>query len=262
MRAPATSRPLRDLGLAITLLTVLPLRVTWPEDERPDVAGYFPTAGLLLGAFGFALLYGPVVVGVPFRIAGASHTLLLAALLVTCWALLTRMLHWDALADVADAYWGAYEPARRLEIMSDPHIGVFGASTLVLVAIIQVTAVSALIGQSALAALVIAPILGRFAAVFGSWLGRPARQTGLGVAVAGWPRAASASFATAVLVGIAVTASVAGSGVPVGVVVSVVAALGTPHVLASRFGGITGDVLGASVLLTETTALVLFALVW
>ena len=46
-----------------------------------------------------------------------------------------------------------------------------------------------------------------------------------------------------------ITARVAGT-------VGVVCALGVPHVLARRFGGVTGDVMGASVILTETLLLV------
>jgi cobalamin synthase len=40
----------------------------------------------------------------------------------------------------------------------------------------------------------------------------------------------------------------------------VLVALAVPHLLATRFGGVTGDVLGASVLLTETALFVAFAL--
>jgi len=40
-----------------------------------------------------------------------------------------------------------------------------------------------------------------------------------------------------------------------------VVALGVPHVLAGRFGGVTGDVLGASVLLTETVIFAAIAFV-
>jgi len=38
-------------------------------------------------------------------------------------------------------------------------------------------------------------------------------------------------------------------------------ALAVPHLLAGRFGGVTGDVLGASVMLTETLLFVVFAMV-
>jgi adenosylcobinamide-GDP ribazoletransferase len=258
----ATSRPLRDLALAITMLTIVPLRAMWPEEESPDVAGYFPAAGVLLGVFGYALAYGPVVIGVPFSSGSVPHSLLLAALLVTGWGLLTRLLHWDGLADVADAFWGSHEPARRLEIMSDPHTGAFAAAAVTLVGMVQVTAVSVLIGEGALLAIAAAPVLGRFGAVFGSWFGVSVKQSGLGAAVTRRPRAASALFAIAVLGVVALLCANAGVWPMVGVLASVVIALGVPHLLASRFGGITGDVLGASVLLTETAALIVFALVW
>jgi adenosylcobinamide-GDP ribazoletransferase len=262
VRASATSHPFRDAALAFTLLTVIPLRVRWPDGERPDVAGYFPVVGVLLGAFGYTLLYAPVTLAVPFAGQALPHSLLIAALLITAWALLTRMLHWDGLADVADAYWGAHDHRRRLEIMGDSHVGAFGVTSLVLVALVQVAAVSVLITEGALLAIAVIPVLGRYAAVFGSWLGAPAKETGLGAAVAGRPRPASAIAAAGVLATTAALAWGAGTAALPAVVACVVIALGVPHVLASRFGGITGDVLGASVLLTETASLVVFALVW
>lgn len=262
MRIPATSRPLRDVALALTLLTVLPLRVRWPSNERPDVAGYFPVAGALLGAFGYAFLYAPVINGVPFAGQTTPYALFGSALLVTFWALATRMLHWDGLADVADGYWGAHEQARRLEIMSDSHVGAFGATALVLVGLLQVASASVLIAEGALLAIAITPVLGRFGAVFGSWLGTPARESGLGAAVAGPPRRASAAVTAGILAATMVLAWGSGVGALGAVAVCVVIALGVPHLLASRFGGITGDVLGASVLLTETVSLVVLALLW
>ena len=259
MRSQATSRPFRDLGLSLTLLTVVPLRTRWPEAERPDIAGYFPAAGLLLGGFAFLLAYAPVVHDVPFSSESPLHALLLAAVLITVWALLTRMFHWDALADVVDAYWGADEPDRRRSIMSDPHVGAFGACGLVLAVLLQLTAVAVLIGQGALLALAMAPVLGRYAAVFGAWLGTPAKPTGLGAAVAGRPRGASVLFAAALFAAVALAAGRVGPGELMVVIAGLLLSLATPHLLAARFGGVTGDVLGAAVLLTETAVLVLFA---
>jgi adenosylcobinamide-GDP ribazoletransferase len=262
VRTTATSRPFRDVALAVTLLTAIPVRARWPDGERPDIAGYFPVVGVLLGALGYGLLYAPVTRAVPFAVQAPPHSLLSAALLITAWALLTRMLHWDGVADVADGYWGAHDQGRRLEILRDPHVGAFGVTALVLVALVQVAAVSVLIAEGALLAIAFVPVLGRYAAVFGSWLGAPAKETGLGAAVAGGPRPTSAIAAAAVLATTVALAWATGTAALLGVTVCVLIALGVPHVLASRFGGITGDVLGASVLLTETASLVVFALVW
>jgi cobalamin synthase len=49
-------------------------------------------------------------------------------------------------------------------------------------------------------------------------------------------------------------------GITIGAI-GVFAALAVPHVLALRFGGVTGDVMGASVLITEAVLLTAFALV-
>ncbi|TLM78034.1 MAG: adenosylcobinamide-GDP ribazoletransferase, partial [Actinobacteria bacterium] len=43
--------------------------------------------------------------------------------------------------------------------------------------------------------------------------------------------------------------------------VAVFSALAVPHLIAQRMGGVTGDVMGASVLITETIAFTTFALV-
>lgn len=261
MTAPASSRPMRDLILALTLLTAIPFRAEWPEGRRPDVAGYFPVAGVLVGAGGALLPYALQAFGVVTLAKTDPLTLLLAAMVLVVWGLLTRLLHWDALADVADAYWGSHDQQRRLAIMSDSYVGAFGVAAVVLVALVQTAALAVLIGHGALIALVLAATLGRYAAVFGSWFGKPAKETGLGASVAGPPRVASAAAALAVLAIIGYLAWLEGSPVPVVAGAGVALALVVPHVLASRFGGITGDVLGAGVMLTETAVLVLMALV-
>lgn len=241
------------------MLTVLPLRATWPTDERPDVAGYFPLAGAIVGATGALMLLAARALGEggdPLRSA------LLAALVVLVWALLTRMLHWDALADVADAYWGAHDRQARLAIMSDPHTGAFGTTAVTLIALVEVSALSVLIAAGGMVPVFIAATLARYAAVFGAWFGTAAKPNGLGAAVIGPPATGSATAAGLVLGLIGFAAWSGGPLVFGATVAGLVVALGVPHVLASRFGGVTGDVLGASVVLTEAASLVLFALVW
>ena len=269
------SRPLRDAALAFTLVTALPLRVEWPEAEgRPDVAGWFPLVGALLGLLGAAIvLAAGLLIGALGPAGVASYTfgpvaLPLAVVVAASWALATRMLHWDGLADTADGLGGASEPAARRAIMSDSATGAFGATAVVFVALAQVSALAAILGSSAqpltlkVAIIVAVPVLGRLAATMACWLGTPAGPGGLGASVMGRPSAAGALAAVTVLVACAVMLS-ADAGVH-GVAwfaAGIVIAGAVPHVLAGRVGGVTGDIMGASVLLTEAATLLLATLV-
>lgn len=242
-------RPLRDAALALSLLTVLPVRARWPEGEKPSVAGWFPLVGLLLGS-GSWVLAALLALGL-----GERTPLLQAVVVVTAAALLTRFLHYDGLADVADAWWGGDTPVRRREIMKDSATGAFGATALGLCLIAQVASVEALILAGALWCLPVAHVSARFAATFAAWLGVPA-SPGLGAAVSGRPDVASGLAATIGLAAVTVVAW-AGGGVA-GLALAglgIILALGVPHVIASRMGGVTGDVMGASVVIVEVLVL-------
>ncbi|MGA4989126.1 adenosylcobinamide-GDP ribazoletransferase [Nonomuraea bangladeshensis] len=167
------------LRFAVGTLSVFPVRV-----ERVDrqVAGQAmtlaPLIGLALGA----------VAGLPLLLP--VHPLLGAALAVGLLALLTRGLHLDGLADLADGL-GSGKPAdQALGIMKKSDIGPFGVMTLLLVLLAEV---AALAGTGAgYAALVTACVAGRLAL---TWACRPrvpaARPEGLGAAVAGSVRPAA-----------------------------------------------------------------------
>ena len=248
--------PLRDAGLAISLLTVVPTGARMPEQGGTQSAAYFPLAGAVPGVLLWALAHLAEKVGV---VPHAPYVV--AALLVTAAALSTRLLHFDGLADVADGFWGGHEPARRLEIMSDSATGAFGASAVALVALLEVSAVGAVLSASRLLVLLAVPMLARFAATCAAWLGTPARPGGLGRSVIARPTALS------LVVGVGTVSLVTGALVyaygplgGVGAGLGVLLALGVPHVIAQRFGGVTGDVMGASVLITEALLFAFFAL--
>ncbi len=64
--------------------------------------------------------------------------MLVGAAVIAAWALLTRFLHWDGLADTTDGLLGGSTPERRLEIMRDSRVGSFGVTAIVMVALLQV----------------------------------------------------------------------------------------------------------------------------
>ena len=247
--------PLRDLALALSTLTVLPMGVTWPEGERTDAPGYYPLVGLLVGAFAYAVLMLFAVPGWNVR-----APLVVAACIVALLALSTRMLHWDGLGDVADAF-GAHDRARRLEIMGDSSIGAFGVTAIALCVVIQTASLAQLVAPGRAWALVAVPVFSRLAATFAAWFGKPARTTGLGASVIGAPRP-GALVPAALTLALVAALNVLAWSVPevVLTVVGVVAALVVPHLLALRFGGVTGDVMGASVVVVETVLFAFLAL--
>lgn len=255
----ARSRPIRDLGLAVTLLTALPVPVKMPaEGERRDVACWFPLIGLVFGV----LLAGVALIGHRYLPATASTG---AVLILFALAAATRFLHWDGLADVADGWFVPKE--RRLEVLADTHIGAFGAIVVVFAAIAQVNAVVELaVTPQGAALLVLAPLFGRAAATFSAWLGKPARPGGLGSSVMGSPSFHGLVIAlVSTVLGVFVSMIVFDASLVALMVTTAVAILlaaGVPHLIAMRFGGVTGDTMGASVVVTETAVLVFAAAVF
>ncbi len=249
--------PVRDAALAVSLLTIVPTRVRWPESGGTQVAGWFPAVGGLLGLLGYGIAKAVEVA--PFL---RPAPLVLAGLIVLVCALATRLLHFDGLADVADGYWGSHDPERRLEIMSDSHTGAFGAAAVSLFSILLVAAVGSILAAPHEVPLLIVPVFSRFAATAAAWLGKPARTGGLGRSVMGSPSALAVIVAVATL-GLATYAAwlgFQGAGLALSGV-GLLLALGVPHVLALRFGGVTGDVMGASVLITEALLFAAYAMV-
>jgi adenosylcobinamide-GDP ribazoletransferase len=248
---------MRGLRLAVTLLTAIPLgpsRVAGPPSRREAGAAmiWAPAVGLVLGA---------AAAGVLELAARAGHTgpLLAAVLAIASLALLTRGLHLDGLADLADGL-GSRQPAERaLDIMKRSDVGPFGVATLVLVLAVQVAALAqAQVLGRGLPALIAAAGASRLAVTWACRRGVPAaRGSGLGALVAGTVHpAVPAALSVAALAAAYTFGLVAGVAVTAGLVVS--AALCALAV--RRLGGITGDVLGALVEVTTAACLLVMAL--
>jgi adenosylcobinamide-GDP ribazoletransferase len=266
MRWPMSWQGLR---LSVTLLTVIPWRR--PDDgtaaapPRATVAAamaWAPAVGLLLGVLASAVL---MVADHPL----GTGPLTAAGLAVGSLALLSRGLHLDGLADLADGL-GSGKPAPvALDIMRRSDIGPLGTVTLILTLIIQVAALghaeSASHGRGP-AALIAAVVAARLAITWACRHGVPAaRREGLGALVAGTVRPAIPVVSTLVTLAAAIAAVVISATVigeplgwtfPLAVVAGLAAAWGLERHAVRRLGGITGDVLGALAEVTTTVTLV------
>jgi adenosylcobinamide-GDP ribazoletransferase len=250
--------PRSGLRLAMTLLTAIPLNGTGAAEPSPSrqTAGaamaWAPAVGLLLGAAAAAVL----------ELAarwGRTGPLLAAVLAVTALALLTRCLHLDGLADLADGL-GSRQPAgRALEIMKRSDIGPFGVVALVLTLAVQVAALAqAQVLGRGVPAVITAVVAGRLALTWACRRGVPAaRGTGLGALVAGTVHPAVPAVLTA-----AAFAAAAAAGLIFGIALAagLASALALTALAVRRLGGITGDVLGGMAEVTAAIGLLVTAI--
>jgi adenosylcobinamide-GDP ribazoletransferase len=238
----------RGAAAAVAFLTRVPvgrLTALGPDDVARG-AVLFPVVGAGIGA-----LVGGVAVGLDSRLT----LLLAAALAVAVEALVTGAIHLDALADTADGL-GASTRERALEVMREPAIGSFGATALALDLLVKTAALAALLdGPDPVLAATAAVALGRAAPLALSWALPYARAAaGTGASLADGARATSLAAGLLLGVGIAVAAlGLRGLWLAAGAAVAV---LVVGLVAGRRFGGVTGDVLGAAVELGTTFALV------
>lgn len=232
--------------LSITTLTVLPVR--GGRIDRPAAAvamSVAPAVGALLGL---------LLAGILWLLREAhAPALVAAAVTVTAAALLTRGMHLDGLADTVDALGSYRRGEAALEIMKKSDIGPFGVAAIALTLLVQASALTAL----PVAAVVVAFAAGRVAVPLACRRGVPAaRPEGLGALVAGTVPLPVAVLGAALVVAAAaaVTPDRPWQG-PVAVVVALSAVLLLVRHCVRRFGGITGDVLGATVEVATTVAL-------
>ncbi|GAA2627365.1 adenosylcobinamide-GDP ribazoletransferase [Paractinoplanes durhamensis] len=239
------------LRLAVTTLTVFPIR--GGRVDRPAAAwamSLSAVVGAALGAALAAILWALRELGAPPLVA--------AAVTVAAAALLTRGMHLDGLADTVDALGSYRSGDAALDIMKKSDIGPFGVAAIALTLLIQTATVAALSPW----ALVAAFAAGRLAITVACRRGVPAaRPEGLGALVAGTVPVPVALLGAIVVAGAAAAATPGRPWLgPVAVVIALSAVLLLLRHGVRRFGGITGDVLGASVELATTSALVVLSL--
>lgn len=262
-----------SLRLAFGTLTILPVKP--PTHVDRDTAGWAMTFAPLVGLVLATLL------GVPLWLlsdAGAGSPFLLAALTIGALAWLTRAMHLDGLADVADGLGSGRRGEDALAIMKKSDIGPFGVATLLLVLLIQVTALATCIGAGYGAlALGSALVISRLMISFLCRKYSAARPDGLGSLVAHSVSRGQEFLAHALMWGGLIAVTVAARGEdrrlanvldadPLGgfwftvVIVAIALPVQLSRRAATRFGGATGDLYGAGVEIMFTSLLVALAL--
>jgi len=227
------------LKALLSFFTVLPVRCA-PLDEAARQIHLLPLVGVVTGLPGAVLILSAHVVPPGVAAALALGAVLLAA----------GLHHADGVLDVGDALMVRGSTERRREVLKDARIGIGGVGALFLVYAPTVAALSALCatspGRTALA-LLAGEVSAHSAMLLTLAFGEPAEARSSSVpfvrALAG-PRR-TVGVALALLVPLPFLLPIGGLA-PLAALAIPLAVLGALRIASGAFGGIGGDVSGAT----------------
>jgi adenosylcobinamide-GDP ribazoletransferase len=233
---------------AVAFLTRIPVPSSVHMNERNlrRSARWFPAVGMLLGSIYAASAWLAI---------GMFPAPVIAVLLLMLNALLTRAIHLDGLADMADGFGAGRTTEDVLRIMRDHAVGSYGATALILLLLFNAACLSELVAtRQCFWALFVAPALSRWSIVFLSQLAPYARRSTNG-AVAGIGSLCQSmtrfdmAFATVLCI---VLPLVCGIKRMLACWLGVLTVtLFMAWLCRRRIGGITGDTQGANVVISE-----------
>lgn len=240
---------LKNLKVSLQFLTIIPLgKKEISPEELGRTIPYFPLAGLVIGVFA-SLVY--TVFLSPFFPRDVCDILILLLLVF-----LTGGLHLDGLSDMLDGLGSGKDRESSLRIMKDSRIGAFGTIGLIFAVLMKYIFLNNIDTSFLVSMLILMPVYGRWSILILGYRSQYAGQErGLGtVFVEKTDRDACIKGSV-----IALLASLIVSGLRGLVILGLVFALVflLKRYFEKRLGGVTGDIYGAVIELSEITALLI-----
>lgn len=237
----------KSISSVVSFLTIIPSKNVDLETVAKNMY-LFPVAGALIGliigatGYGLSLFAQPLITGL---------------LLTGALAIITGIHHTDALCDFADGIMAKGTKEKKLKAMRDPAVGSAGVITVVLYAAGMILALSMMKGFALFEAILLSELMAKLSMVIQANRGLSAWE-GLSSPFAQSmkdPKKIAAAAALAIVPTLIL-------GGTVGIFV-VIACVGMSFLLLSvanrSFGGISGDVFGASNELVRLASLLIFA---
>jgi adenosylcobinamide-GDP ribazoletransferase len=196
--------------------------------------------------------FGLVLLALALGLGGVLSPGVLAALLLAVLeGALVGGFHLDGLSDTFDALRAPEE--RRLQALKDSAAGPAGVASVVLSLLLKYALFKAVLEASLWGALVFAPVASRWVMVLALWRGRAAKEDGLGALVGRAATGAQAGGATFLALGILLVLGALGPAghLLAGLASALVLGMGFQWLCRRKFGGYTGDTMGALLELSE-----------
>ena len=237
---------MRGFLIALTFLTRLPLpapKVEVTSEEFSRSYRYYPLVGLVIGVLLWLLAKALILYFPP---------LILGALLLVAELMLTGGLHLDGFMDSMDGLLSARNPERILEIMKDSRIGAHAGMALVGLLLLKLSILASLT-PAQFSILLVMPMLSRWVFQIGV-IGFPyARPLGLGKGIHQTAHWIPFLFGGFLVLGASFYLAGFAGLISFGVCVITVTLLASR--ISSLLGGLTGDLYGAFIELSEVVCL-------
>ncbi|HKU50647.1 MAG TPA: adenosylcobinamide-GDP ribazoletransferase [Nitrososphaera sp.] len=242
---------LRPVQAVLAFLTVLPA-----GKEQHDIyyvakkMYHFPAAGIVIGAIVGAMAFG---------VSPFLHPLIVGLLVTGALVIITGVHHTDALADFADGLMAKGGKELKRKAMRDPAVGSAGVASLVMyfAGMIVVFDMGTLRGYGILAAIITAEVVAKYLMVLLSHRGMSAWEGFSSPFTAAMKDRRKVLAATAIMLATIWVAS--GYAGLAALAVSLGIAAVISYASAKSFGGISGDVLGATNEMTRLASLLVLA---
>jgi adenosylcobinamide-GDP ribazoletransferase len=210
----------------------------------------FPVAGLAIGAMIGALAFG---------ISPFLHPLLVGLLVTGALVIITGVHHTDALADFADGLMAKGGKEVKRKAMLDPAVGSAGVAALVMyfAGMIIVLHTGFASGLAILTSIVTAEVIAKYIMVLLANRGLSAWEGFSSPFTAAMKDRRKIAAATGIMLGIVWLGSSYAGLAALGVSLAVAGLL--KYVSGKSFGGISGDVLGASNEMTRLSSLIVLS---
>lgn len=237
----------KAISSVVSFLTIIPSKNVDLQTVAKNMY-LFPVAGALIGLLVGAAGYGLSLFAQP---------LITGLLLTGALAIITGIHHTDALCDFADGIMAKGAKEKKLKAMRDPAVGSAGVMTVVLYAAGMILAVSMMRGFALFEAILLSELMAKLSMVIqanrgiSAWegLSSPFTQSMKD------PRKLAAAAALAI-----VPTLILGGVTGIFVVIACIGMSFLMLAVANRsFGGISGDVFGASNELVRLASLLIFA---
>jgi len=238
---------LKEIGSVFSFLTIIPTGTANLE----TIAKYmylFPVVGIAIG-----LIVGGFAFGLSFI---GLEPLIVGLLVVAAIALITGIHHTDGLADFADGLMTKGTKEKKLQAMKDLSVGSAGIVTIVLYIVGMIIALSFMEGYFLFQAILVSEIMAKFSMVLMASAGQSAALGSNSHFMQLMKD--KKKFVASIALTIIPLVIIAGSTGMIIFAAGVILTLFLVGISTRSFGGITGDVLGASNELTRLSSLLIF----